>query len=492
MNSVEELLQRLGATKGDARAQAAVAAEFLLLTYPESEREPMRAVMDAAAVLRWFDVHSLAALLDRSEVEAQSKLEALKQLPFIERFAVSVKELSAVQTMTRLGWRKLLDQRNDIWFRTLSARAASYFRSDPTPAGRIEWIYHLLCAAPDTAAADLECLQRDWSDASRQVDRDALVVALKELEETGLVRGRAHVRLLLTIVSARANKGELPQLGEAARSTLDFARTAKDARLEADAECLLGDVLAAQGKLLEAQTAYEKYLSISRGLAEHNPRNAGWLRDLAAAHSRVGDVLQAQGMLAEAEVAYREYLAGSRGIAELDRSNPLWQRSLAIAHSTIADLLQSQGKLPEALKSFEDSLEIHRRLTQLDPKNSGWLRDVAMAHSRVGDVLRAQGKQSEGLAAFRESLTIFRQLSEQDPTNPGWQRELAVAHGRVGESLQAQGGLVEAQVAIGENVRITRRLAEQDPSNAGLQRELAVSNSMLGDVLTSLGKPIAA
>jgi Flp pilus assembly protein TadD len=58
-----------------------------------------------------------------------------------------------------------------------------------------------------------------------------------------------------------------------------------------------------------------------RRLAEHDPNNAGWQRELAVAHNRVGGVLKAQGKLGEAQAAFAEALAISRRLAEQDPSN---------------------------------------------------------------------------------------------------------------------------------------------------------------------------
>jgi hypothetical protein len=63
--------------------------------------------------------------------------------------------------------------------------------------------------------------------------------------------------------------------------------------------------LEAQGRLVEAQAAFEQYLMISRRLAEQDPSNAGWQRDLAVVQSRVGDVLEAQGRLEAASGGLR-------------------------------------------------------------------------------------------------------------------------------------------------------------------------------------------
>src|SRR2546428_7751969 len=48
----------------------------------------------------------------------------------------------------------------------------------------------------------------------------------------------------------------------------------------------------------------------------------------AVAHNRVGGVLEAQGKLAEAQAAFGECLAISRRLAEQDPSNAGWQRDL--------------------------------------------------------------------------------------------------------------------------------------------------------------------
>jgi Flp pilus assembly protein TadD len=105
-----------------------------------------------------------------------------------------------------------------------------------------------------------------------------------------------------------------------------------------------------------------------------------------------GGVLQAQGKLEQAQAAFAEYLAISQRLAEQDPSNAGWQRDLAVAHSKVGGVLEAQGKLEQAQAAFAECLAISRRLAEQDPSNAGWQRDLAIAHSRVGGVLEAQGK----------------------------------------------------------------------------------------------------
>jgi len=130
----------------------------------------------------------------------------------------------------------------------LSARAAGYFAADLSPAGRIEWIFHLLIGDPERGATELEALNRDWSGRASPEARYALAAALGELEDTQLVQGRARACVLLVIAETRVSRGEAAQLAEAAREALRLACDAADLPAKADAQCLLGGVLQAQGQ----------------------------------------------------------------------------------------------------------------------------------------------------------------------------------------------------------------------------------------------------
>jgi tetratricopeptide (TPR) repeat protein len=209
-----------------------------------------------------------------------------------------------------LALRKALAAERGDLFRSFSARMAARFAPAPTPAARIEWIYHRLAYASDDAASELEKLNRDWSSAARPEDRQALAVALRELISSDLLHGRGLLWASLSVARTRADRGETAQLTEEGLKALRvMARELRDPRAESDAQCLLGDVLQTQGKLEAARAAFEECLAISQRLAQQDPSNTGWQRELAAAHSRVGDVLEAQGELETAQRAFNESLA---------------------------------------------------------------------------------------------------------------------------------------------------------------------------------------
>src|ERR1035441_11108960 len=103
---VIEFLERLERAKGDPHAQSTVAAEFALAARPEVEREPLRAALDAAALLHWFDARLLHKVLGIQEEEAAQRFKALKDLPFVEQYR-SEEHTSELQSLRHLVCRLL-------------------------------------------------------------------------------------------------------------------------------------------------------------------------------------------------------------------------------------------------------------------------------------------------------------------------------------------------------------------------------------------------
>jgi hypothetical protein len=92
--------------------------------------------------------------------------------------------------------------------------------------------------------------------------------------------------------------------------------------------------------------------------------------------NKIGDVLRSQGDLSGALEAYREGETVSRRLAEADPTNASWQRDLSITYSRIA-LAYEQQDPSSALPAAEAGLLISERLSALDPTNATWQNDVA-------------------------------------------------------------------------------------------------------------------
>ena len=68
----------------------------------------------------------------------------------------------------------------------------------------------------------------------------------------------------------------------------------------------LGDVAVAQGKLEEAADAYGESLAIFKKLAEGDPTNTGWQRDLAYNYWRLADLSERRNNDGEAKGYWKQ------------------------------------------------------------------------------------------------------------------------------------------------------------------------------------------
>jgi hypothetical protein len=146
---MEAFTKRAEKAKGDEQLQAALSAEVPLIYKPEPEQAELRAALNAAAVLHWFDAELLKQMLAISTEEASARLDKLKSFKFVEDYRRWESGFYNVQGVTRLGWRRHMNLENPDGFRDLSMRAAACFAEDLTPVGRIEYVYHLLGGDPD-------------------------------------------------------------------------------------------------------------------------------------------------------------------------------------------------------------------------------------------------------------------------------------------------------------------------------------------------------
>ena len=72
-----------------------------------------------------------------------------------------------------------------------------------------------------------------------------------------------------------------------------------------------------------------------------------------------------------------------RRLAEADPTNAGWQRDLSVSFTKMADFFERQGDRPQALPYAEQSLTIAERLAALDPTNATWLNDVKFTRALV-------------------------------------------------------------------------------------------------------------
>jgi len=149
---------------------------------------------------------------------------------------------------------------------------------------------------------------------------------------------------------------------------------------------LRGQAYADLGDLSQALTDLRQTIEIGERLAQQDPNNAEWQRDLTVSQNRIGDMLAAQGEGAAALTAYRASLAIAERLAQQDPNNAEWQ----------TDVVVSCWKLAQSIAEIAED-EIDRRAL-LE-------RGLAILH-RLHDESRLTRTQEDWIIQFERALQV--------------------------------------------------------------------------------------
>jgi tetratricopeptide (TPR) repeat protein len=250
----------------------------------------------------------------------------------------------------------------------------------------------------------------------------------------------------------------------------------------------IGEVEKARHAFPDALKSYQTSLDVIAKLVQAHPDNTDWQRDLSVTQDRVGDAQKAMGHLPDALAAYQAGLAIRDRLAKADPNNAGWQRDLFVSYSDIADVQLQQHDLPAALSSAQQALALVDRLAKSDAGNTYWQRDLFAVNLKIGDVQSAQGDLAAALSSYQASLVITDRLVKADPNNPGWHLDQAIAYGKIGVMQFMQGDLDAALKSDQATVGIMGQFVKFDPSNANWRYNLSVSYKDLGNVLFAMAR----
>ncbi|MFN6355716.1 MAG: tetratricopeptide repeat protein [Cyanobacteriota bacterium] len=389
-----ERMQLLQSAQADPALLALLTVD---LAYPDEsaiEREALKQALLAAATPHWCDPPFLASLLAVAPGEAERLHERLCALTVVEPFPARGKRAVNVHEATRLVLREHLRQTMPHHWRALSIRARSHLEPATSVHSRIECLHHLFAIDQEAAAAACEALERELLQNPEW--HQALALSLTEVAAVkGWLQGSALVQASLIPLHVRLSRGESTTLEREARALVELAESSDQASGLAKAHCLFADVCVSQGRLEVALASYMETLAICGRLAEADPANAGWQRDLAVAHSRMGDVYVNQGRLEAALTSFQRTLTISEQLAEADPANAGWQRDYAVSLFKIGTICERQKRFEAARQAYKSSLLVLERLIQIDPSNSGIRRELKLVKTKLDAVSKRKGAQQK-------------------------------------------------------------------------------------------------
>lgn len=212
------------------------------------------------------------------------------------------------------------------------------------------------------------------------------------------------------------------------------------------------------GKLDEAETLYREGLSKSREVLGHDdPDTLISLNNLAV-------LLQDRGQLDEAEAIYRDLLAKSRRVLGDEHPDTL------IVQNTLAGMLQDRGDYVAAEPLFRNAVQRSQRVLGDDHP------DTLIAQHNLAAVLAEEGKLEEAEQLYRQVV------AQSDKVLGDGHRDTLVSMNNLAVLLHDHGKLAEAET-------LYRRLLQQNRRTLGEEHPgTVVAMANLGFLLLDRGK----
>jgi serine/threonine-protein kinase len=318
---------------------------------------------------------------------------------------------------------------------------------------------------------------RDEADARRAQAESLIDFMLSDLWEKLEPIGRLEV---------------LDDVGE--QATAYFSRVPpelySDAELAARSKALyrIGDVRLDQGRLPEAQRAFDESLRLARALSVRDPDSEEWLFGLGQAEFWVGESQRRQGHLDQALERFQAYRDVSDRLAEADPQDPTYILEVGFSHANVGAILYTEGRYEQSLVEYAASLRAKELAVRLEPSSRARLSSLAEDHNKIGMSLRDLGRLDEAGDHFEKELEIRADLVSRQPENAALLHRLATTHHFMGELLHRRGDLSGAIRRFENHREILEPLSRGDPTNLTWRRSLAAGSVRLGHVLLDHGE----
>lgn len=201
----------------------------------------------------------------------------------------------------------------------------------------------------------------------REGDTRATEEIFRQIEEAKVAEGQAAYR---EAAEAARRRGALAYLRSTTEALTAYRRAAELDPDDFSTWIFISRLEKRSGDLADAERAARQALAI----AEHMPDD----RSQSLAQDELGDVKRAQGDLPAALAAYDASLAIRKRLADADPGNAEWQRDLIVSHVKLAEWFSEQpGDAARVRQHYRQALDVVRRLqagARLNPADA-WMVD---------------------------------------------------------------------------------------------------------------------
>lgn len=251
---------------------------------------------------------------------------------------------------------------------------------------------------------------------------------------------------------------------------------AKSRRLLALSYERIGAIALHEHALGEAQSAFERSLTLNEALLRGDPQNNAFESDHMRALMHLGDLHLAQR---DVKRAAQKYIASSEMGEKLLLAHPqevqfLWWTM--VSYGKAADATMKSSDRVSAMKMYERFAEIGHLLLRIDSNNEEARRRLIKGYMQMGFVAIQLDDTKAAKKAFLHSSQISEEALRVNPADFEYREASADSLVNIGTLEMRSNHLEEASVLYQRALDLRKMLLQSDPTNMKWLKELLLTH----------------
>jgi tetratricopeptide (TPR) repeat protein/tRNA A-37 threonylcarbamoyl transferase component Bud32 len=212
----------------------------------------------------------------------------------------------------------------------------------------------------------------------------------------------------------------------------------------------------------------------------------------AKALYQFADIRAAQGRLAESVTNYDRAIQQYTRLLAAYSTNLEWQFELTRTWNDLGISYARQADYTNAFGALNQSLNQRERLIQIQPTNTWWLGAYGVTACNLGQVCRHLNRLDQAGDYLHKAEKVFRQWMATEPSSSLAKSRLATTLGALGHLASERRQFDEADRAYVSNLQLARDALRTDPKSGDRLSDVMLALDFVGETQTLKSNYVAA
>lgn len=258
--------------------------------------------------------------------------------------------------------------------------------------------------------------------------------------------------------------------------------------LRAEGHFRVGMIWGKMGNHADAIKEYVQAIELRKKLANENPEQRDYQRNLALAHYSLCYQLRDQSKWLAALEQAKFASAIQEQLVEKDRNDLIYPLELSRTHDIIGLILTTLGRDQEAQTEYEAALRLQLKLVEHSPDTIRYSWTLASTYKKLGNLSMRRKKPESALSQFQSSHLLLEKVVKQFPDDSEANADLADIHTGFARVYLSLGQYIKSQEANLAAIAIHEKLVELYPLKHKNHLSLANTYTVYASLLQRLGK----